>query len=111
LTVFALVGFGLVYPEITLPSAKRVLRLRSETPGPGELDLAALKHCRRMAYVSLIRRYYGILLGGFLLVLCVWIIVYRISEGLYPTQLPLLVSGLEDQELELVRQVQRLLMS
>lgn len=106
MTAMVLVGF--LYPEVVLPRAGQVIK-RHPAPEVSGVTLAMVNRCRRMAYVSLIRRYFGILLGGFLCILCVWFIGYRILISLYPYQLPLLVTGLEAQELAVVRHVQGLL--
>ncbi len=66
---------------------------------------------RRKAYTALMRRYYGVLVGIFICVLCVWTISHRVVYSLYPGQLNLLVSGARDAEVQLVRSVQRELAS
>ena len=94
--------FGIVYPALTLPSARAVC-------AQSGVDTANVRRSRRMAYISLLRRYYGVVLGGFVCVICAWVIVYRLLMALYPAQFPLLVTGLEEEELEVVRQVQQVL--
>ena len=102
-----LAGFGVLYPVLSLPGAHRVLCNAS----PNEISslLPVARRVRRIACISLMRRYYGILLGLFACVLCVWVLGYRLSESLYPTQLELLVTGLDVEELHVVQHVHRLL--
>lgn len=87
---------GLIYPFTALP--RPVDSAQQETPKQ-----------RRMAAVTLMRRYFGILFGGYLAALCLWLLLYRIMSGLFPVQLPLLVTGLENEELDIVRRVQEIL--
>lgn len=89
---------GLLYSFSTLPRQTEIAVI--ETPKQ-----------RRMAAVTMMRRYYGVLFGGYLVALCAWFLLYRILSGLYPVQFPLLVTGLEAEELEIVRRVQEMLAS
>ena len=97
-----LAGLGIVYPALVVPSARRVV-------GDVMAELPAARRSRRMAYVSLMRRYYGIVFGALICVVCIWVVGFRLMTSLYPMQLQLLVTGLEAEELVLVRQVQALL--
>lgn len=57
------------------------------------------------AYAAMMRRYYGLLLGAFICVVCVWVLGYASLRGLYPMQLKLLITGLGAEELDTLRQV------
>ncbi len=106
--VAVLMLFGLIYPGLFLPSARKSY-YRIADQGTVEPHLAVVKKHRRIACFALMRRYYGLLLGGFLLVLCLWILTFRIIDGLYPWQIKLLTTGLSSQEVDLVHQLQALL--
>jgi hypothetical protein len=57
----------------------------------------------RAAYLSLVRRYMGIQLGLTLLVACVWSVGFRVLFSVYPWQVKLLATGLEAEEIQVVR--------
>ncbi|HPO13926.1 MAG TPA: hypothetical protein PLI09_10810 [Candidatus Hydrogenedentes bacterium] len=95
-----LVLFGLAYPALALYGMSK----------PAPENLQGFAAMRRAIFFSLIRRYFGILLGGFLCVVCIWCVAYRLGAGVYPMQLELLVTGLETMELDTVRRVQELLL-
>ena len=105
-SVGGLVFFGPFYPLIALPSAKRVVDLASLTPEEAEAQVAAARRFRRKACATMTRRYYGILLGGMVAVVCIWILSFRVVESIYPMEIKLLVTGLEDEEIQVVRNVQ-----
>jgi len=104
----ALVVFGPVYPFTALPSARTIC----EKYGPHEktdgMERAA-KRCWRVAYLSLVRRYYGILGGAFLCVISIWVINHRLLVALYPWQKVLLTTGLQEEETQAVQQALALL--
>ncbi len=60
-------------------------------------------------YLGMLRRVNGLFLGGFLCVLALWMLVFRLVSGLYPFQLALLTTGLEKEEIDLVRIIQQML--
>jgi hypothetical protein len=91
--------FGLVYPLFAMKTLPR--------------SYANAKHKRRIAYTfytSLMRRYYGVLLGGFLVACALWFLAFRLVVHFYPSNVELLVSGLDNEELDVVRRVQELLL-
>ncbi len=97
-------GFGILYPALTLPGVSRVLEIHDAKSGPpAPQDDARRKY--RKAYLSLLRRYLGILLGAGLSVMCAWTVGYRILEAVYPWEVELLATGLNEQEAELVRHI------
>ena len=112
-----LLFFGIFYPALTLVSVEDAVselgarNTHGEESALGDVEelLPVVRRSRRHAAIALIRRYYGIVLGGFLCVVCVWVIGYRVVVSLYPMQLALLTSGLEEQELAMIRQVQEFL--
>lgn len=86
--------FGMIY----------VVRQTGQACNPGQT--AALSRLYRFAAVlSLARRYFGILLGGFLCAYCIWATSHRLIEGLYPWQITLLLDGQESESLRLLRAV------
>ncbi len=108
-TVLAiLVGFGLVYPALRVPSPEQISGKSGRLEDmPDVIRFARAAHHR--VYVALVVRYFGILAGVFLCTACVWILLYRVSHGLYPWQVNLLASGLIPNELDTVRQAVQLL--
>ena len=65
---------------------------------------------RRVGWrLGMLRRVTGVFLGGFLCVLALWVLVFRLVSGLYPFQLALLTTGLENEEITLVRHAQMML--
>ncbi|MCX5758448.1 MAG: hypothetical protein NTU83_08090, partial [Candidatus Hydrogenedentes bacterium] len=122
--------FGPIYPHLRLPAyavaaahcrenAQRqreedeVFRVESGLPvapstSPPEPETStrrAARGARRIAYVALMRRYYGIAFGLFLCTVSLWTIGYRVATSLYPWQLEVLVTGLGREEAELVHGV------
>jgi len=96
--------FGVAYPSLRLPNVRAV----ADAAGAGEADdrvLQAARKCRRNAGISLMRRYYGILLGAFLCVTALWCVLYRVFVSLYPWQVALLSTGLAQEEEALVRKI------
>lgn len=108
--VALLAGFGCLYPALLLSPARRVV-MAHESGGPSGELLRHAQRARRTAYVSMLRRYFGVVMGVYLAVFCVWMLGFRILTGLYPVlERKLLVTGLLEQEWEVVRQVQQLLL-
>lgn len=104
-----LITFGVVYPAIALPTAASVAAATKTSPEE-EPIIHDVKSARRTAYASLLRRYFGMLAGAFLLAISAWTIAFRIFTGLYPfLHTKLLTTGLQEGELALIRQVQALL--
>jgi len=101
---FVLLAAAPIYPSLVLPSA----RVKLETLGaaPDDKDLSALvRRARRDAYLSLLRRYLGVLLGVYIAACCVWFVGVRIISGLYPTQVELIATGLRSEELALITEL------
>lgn len=99
-----LVAFGIVSPFVTLPSVSKSLSLLDPSTDLAEVRNRA-RRLHRRAVNALFRRYYGVVMGQFILVVCLWIIVHRIAAGVYPWQLVLLVTGLGEHEMQVVHQV------
>jgi tetratricopeptide (TPR) repeat protein len=108
LLLAVLLCFGVVYPAITLPPVGAVIA-RVGTATRVDLVRDQARRSRRSVYVSLMRRYYGICVGGLLVTLCCWVLMYRVTHGLYPWELHLSLTGLRGEELEAVLQVHGLL--
>lgn len=104
---FAL-ALGVAYPFAAIPGVNRVLHARGLTDIAPEVRHAA-RRAHRMAHISLMRRYYGVLFGQMMCVACAWTIVYRIAVSLYPWQTKLLASGLGYEETQVVKQALSLL--
>jgi hypothetical protein len=103
------VGLGLLYPHFALPPATQAAPVSGSDMPEGEVLLAA-RRARRIAYAALLRRYYGIAFGGFVVVFCVWVLGFRIAVGLYPLlEQKLLVTGLQTEAGALIEQVRQLL--
>lgn len=103
-----LLVFGLAYPSFVLPAAEEVAKRHGHPETQRELIPLARRY-RRHAYVALSRRYYGIVVGLLISTACLWIILYRVANTLYPWQINLLTSGLKADELRAVEAVLSLL--
>lgn len=95
-------GGGIIGPWLHLPRpeivvARLPVELRSETK--------LIREKYRAAYLSLVKRHFGVVLGLGLSVVSVWVLVYRIVVGAFPWMIPLLATGLEAEELGTVRSV------
>ena len=99
-----MIAFGALYPSLALPSA-RAAAGSAEGGDPDKMVLRSAQIARRMAGISMMRRYYGLLLGLFLCTLSVWTVLYRVFTSLYPWQLTLLTTGLSEEEARLVQDV------
>ncbi len=99
--------YALVYPLLQMKRCCAVLLLPPlDDKGCGRFS----RSLRRIGwYFGMLRGVSGAFLGGFLCVLSLWVLVFRLVSGLYPFQLPLLTTGLEKEEIDLVRQVQQML--
>ena len=110
---FAIIGLmagaGTFYPAFMLPLAHQVVRGDDANPENVATSLSYARRARRVAYVSLMRRYYGILLGTFASTACLWVLGFRIVSGLFPWQTKLLAPGLGAEEEAIVGAALRLL--
>lgn len=104
-----MVFFGPVYPSICLPRVRAVLKERNLSPD--EAVLTGVGRLRRLAYLSFVRRYYGLLCGLLLCTMSLWVVLYRVVFSMYPWQLQLLATGLGPQELQVVRRAAALVLS
>ena len=95
---------GLAYPSLVLPAAAAAAR-RVHPDSDSEAALLAAKHARRMAYCTLLRRYYGIAIGFTLCFICLWVVLYRVVYALYPWQLELLVLEPTQEETVMLERV------
>ena len=102
--VSVLIVFGWVYPGLTLSTPEDISRktgLLEEMPH----TLRLARHAYRRVYAAMVVRYYGILSGMAMCMICVLVISYRILNGLYPWQVNLLSDGLLEEEYRIVEQV------
>ncbi len=103
----AAAAYALFYPFLQIKRCCNVLAL------PPLDDRGRGRVCRALRrvgwYFGMLRRVSGVYLGGFLCVLSLWMLVFRLISGLYPFDLHLLTTGLEGEEVNLVRQVQQML--
>ncbi len=106
--VAVLAGFGVIYPGLRLAAPEDVSKKSGRLEDMPEVVRLARQAYRRV-YAAFVVRYYGILGGVYVCMLCAWVLGYRVVYGLYPTQINLLASGLLRQEQEVVRSVIALL--
>ncbi|MFP4499564.1 MAG: hypothetical protein ACLFTT_01060 [Candidatus Hydrogenedentota bacterium] len=107
----AMGAFGLVYPALFLPLPGRVAGAYMGQERAEEAVHYQARRAFRTAYISMLRRYFGVILGGYVIMGCVWVLGFRVFVGLYPIlQRKLLVTGLQGEEFEIVRQVQQMLL-
>jgi len=78
---------------------------REQTPGIIGKRIPLLK--RVGVYGCLLRRYMGILLGGFIIMVCLWLVVHRIALSAYPFQLELLNTGVEIETQNLIQDMEK----
>lgn len=104
--IAAIAAGGVLYPAWRLPAPGKVLGGIGD-PSPESTRAAGMGF--RRAYISLIRRYFGLATGLLLLTVCAWVIGYRVIFSLYPWQLELLTTGLAEEEALVVQQVLALL--
>jgi hypothetical protein len=91
-----------------LPSPKVAAAHAAGSGDPGA-PLAEARRARRAVFIMLLRRYYGVVLGGLLSAFCIWFMLYRVMRGMYPWPVDLLQTGLRADELEVIRKVRELL--
>ncbi len=102
--IAVLIVFGWVYPGLTLSTPEDISRKTGRLEEmPHTLRLA--RHAYRRVYAAMVVRYYGILSGASMCMICAWIISYRAMNGLYPWQVNLLSDGLLQEEYKIVEQV------
>lgn len=97
-----------VYPSLVLPPVRGKLEALGAAPDDKELA-GEVRRARRDAYLSLMRRYMGVLLGVYLAACCVWFVAVRMMTGLYPTQVELIATGLRSEELALITELIQLM--
>jgi len=102
--LLAFVLVGAIYPSSRLPRPSIAVRATPTMADPREC-LRQARKARRVAGIALIRRYCGILTGGYLCALALWVVAFRVVVSLYPWQIKLLTTGLSAQEANVVREV------
>ncbi|MBX7256660.1 MAG: hypothetical protein K1Y02_09890 [Candidatus Hydrogenedentes bacterium] len=101
-------AFSVPYPVLVLPSP-RLLAGQKAALGDAESLLPVARRKYRQAYLSVFRRYLGILLGLTIISVSAWVVVFRIVSSLYPWQIGLLSTGLSGEEIETVQHALSLL--
>ncbi len=107
-TVAGLLIFGALYPFLTLTRPAEAAGNAAKSDGMDDVLRLARKERRKAAGV-LRRRYYGVILGGFLSAVSFWAVIHRVLLTLYPWQLGLLTTGLGAEEVQVVNRVVALL--
>ncbi len=97
----ALTALGLIYPLM-------MVRMGRIAQGAGA-DQKVTPRRYVGVYGCLLRRYMGILCGGLALLICTWLIVYRVVFSAYPFQMELISTGLELETADLVQEIRRYL--
>ena len=100
LTLMAALGAGVAAPAFGLPGPVDVLQ---RLPAERRCELTAVRKRYRAAFASLVKRFLGVQFGLTLCVLCIWIILYRVMTATYPWMMPLLVTGMESEEIAMMR--------
>ncbi|MCC6143467.1 MAG: hypothetical protein IT368_06645 [Candidatus Hydrogenedentes bacterium] len=103
------VAIGICYPFLSLPRPIVAVR-NAGLPVDDYRMMGRARRARRIAAVSMLRRYFGMLAGSFVGTVLLWAVLFRMDRGVYPLQTDLLVTGLRSEELLLVRQIQEMLL-
>ena len=99
--VFGIGLFGIIYPFFRLPKAT-VAAAAHNVPITDKGEMKRIRRYRRDACLVLVARYYGIYVGLLLSGFALWALIYRILFTVYPWQLELLVTGMEQEELAIL---------
>lgn len=102
--VGVLILFGWLYPGLTLSTPEEVSRKSGRLEEMNHTIRLARQAYRRV-YAAMVVRYYGLLSGISMCMICMWAVSYRIMHGLYPWQVNLLSDGLLAEEYKVVEQV------
>ncbi len=104
--------FGLVYPPLLLKASNlsRVCHEAVDNPDACDANTTRipLRRCIGI-YGCLLRRYMGVLCGGFVITLCVWLALYRVAFSVYPFQMELITTGVGAETEHLLSQIQTIL--
>lgn len=109
-SVSAIVLYSLVFPAVLLPKPDQVCQVFLEEPDYAE-RLREASRRRKKAWISMSGRYINIVLGSYVILLAAYFIGFRISTGLYPTDVKLLTSGVELREVVLFNDLYKMLSS
>lgn len=96
------------FPCFHLPAATAVCSGLEAEPFYAK-KVAEARVCRRRAYVALAGRFIHNAFGLYTIMVCIWILGYRVLAGLYPTDLKLIVSGMTDAEVALIHEIRRVI--
>jgi len=110
-----LLCFGIVYPPL-LAKMRRMFDRIAECDEDGAAKQPSSASRIRLPlrryigiYGCLLRRYAGVLLGGLVITVCVWMLTYRIASGLYPFQMSLIPCGVGMETNLLIEEVRHYL--
>lgn len=103
-----IVLYATVAPATFLPTPEAVCHDLLDEPDYGE-RLKEARQRRLKAYLSLNGRYLNILLGVYVIVLSSLFLGYRVGTGLYPTDVALLIPGMESREIVLFNALYKML--
>lgn len=108
--VSMMVLLGILYPILQLRHAGAIKAIRpflNRTDTNSETEakrtLTVLRYIG--VYGCLFRRYMGVLIGELVVLVCIWLVVYRITFDAYPFQLELLTTGLEKETETLIGEI------
>ena len=102
--VAVLLAFGVGYSALRPPGVLAVVRRHGMSEDDTE-TLKTIRKYRRDTCTTLMRRYYGLVLGLLLCIISLWGVGYRVLCSTYPWQIQLLTTGLMEEEAEVVARV------
>ncbi len=109
----ALLVVGVAYPPLVAKVGNMFERIRENENGSKEPASTPGTVARVRQYTGvygcLLRRYMGILIGGLVIVVCLWLLTYRIAYDVYPFQMELIASSVGMDTATLIDEVQRYL--
>ncbi len=104
--------FGLVYPLLLLRASRLPQACRETGNEPEPCDANGIRIPLRRCigvYGCLLRRYMGMLCGGFVITMCIWLTLYRITFAFYPFQMELVTTGVAAEIENLLAQIRTVL--
>lgn len=106
----AMLAFGAIYPPLLAKMSqmnKRGAEL-TDVPEKSEKIRFPLRHYVGI-YGCLLRRYMGVLIGGLIIMVCLWLIIYRVAFNMYPFQTDLIASGVGMETEVLLKEIRQYL--
>lgn len=106
---------GLAYPPLLARSSRMYERISAgisheanDTAQPDRKNPFTLRHYLGI-YGCLLRRYAGILCGGLVITLCLWLLIYHVAFEVYPFQLQLISSSVNMETDVLIEEIRQYL--